>query len=608
MQPLAQLEQMRNDGGSSGEPECHILRLPTELFQIVIDCLSEDEVASTEKNLLSLCLSSKALLIQAKSRLYKFNADWVSAEKKPRRRWACLDWAIQSGRKETVESVMNFTPEVCELHHLSRAIRKKHFEIAWMLLKREPLHTKLKTRTQDSPIFAAVEAGHTQLIDDIIKIQKGLDVSMMDRKGNTVLHHACRHGHLNLVRRFLDEKANPYAPGKSIPAISPLMSAIQCGLPTARYAIIETILASRPSFQHSDREYRDYMWRIARKCNLDDLKLFMRRGFFNQFLNDPPDCSTRLERWLYWFGEAGIYGTEIFRGLLELCPREHFTDILFNEVFAMIPIPKVSGVIGVREVKILIDRFKPTAITDFWPTTHDSLQRAMSHAIRRDEVDLMESLLHFYGLVGQSQDPEFNLRPSKWNMIMYIIEFPHSSGMLKLLLRHGFDVNHVEHGPDGQTTLQRAIKEVQAYEAGIEAIKDMIPMVENINAVDGRERTALHLCVTPQATPQRKAVLDRVMEIANILINNEAKLSARDHEGNTPLHFAASSRHLDPFVQFFLDRGARIDALNHNGETPLRFLMAWGDSPTEETPRDRLWLSDISGDYPGLSMSGLSIN
>lgn len=98
------------------------------------------------------------------------------------------------------------------------------------------------------------------------------------------------------------------------------------------------------------------------------------------------------------------------------------------------------------------------------------------------------------------------------------------------------------------------------------------------------------------------------MEIANILINNEAKLSARDHEVNTPLHFAASSRHLDPFVQLFLDRGARMDALNHNGETPLRFLRAWGDSPTEETLRDRLWLSDISGDYPGLSMSGLSIN
>lgn len=192
MQPIAQPEKMQTDGDCVSKTKCHILRLPTELFLIVIDFLSDDGIASTKKDLLSLCRCSKTLSAQAKWRLYKFNADWVSMGKESQ---ACLDWAIYRDRKDTAESAMNFTPEVCELRHLTRAIREEKFEIAWILLKQETVHIKLKTMTQYSPIFAAFHVGHTELIDYIIEIQD-LDVSMFDENHKTVLHYACEHGFL----------------------------------------------------------------------------------------------------------------------------------------------------------------------------------------------------------------------------------------------------------------------------------------------------------------------------------------------------------------------------------------------------------------------------
>ncbi|CAH0026338.1 unnamed protein product [Clonostachys rhizophaga] len=475
---------------------------------------------------------------------------------------------------------MDFTPEVCELRHLSEAIVKKHFEIAWILLKQEIVHTKLKTRTQDSPIFAAVEVGHTELLDRIIEIQR-LDVSMLDRNDETVLHCACKYGHLNLVERFLNENADPYGAAKPDmePTITPLVSAIECAFPTERYAIIETILASRPNFpQSSHQQYKLYAMYIASNCNLDDLELFMGKEFFKPFLNDPPP-NTQREGWLYWLKRARTYeNAEIFRRLLELCPREHCDDIIFREVFEILTIPRVSGAIGLVVVKMLTDHFQrcPSSINDFWPKTRCSLQSAMTSAIREDDFNLIECLLHFNDLVEKRQDPRDNpKRGSKDGNILSNVGAPCSSEMLNLLLRHGYDVNHgnrhTQRYPYGNTPLQRAIEAFKCDGKGTEVIKDLIPMVDDINAVDYRGRTALHLCVNMWA-PKPKTVVDKLTEIAEILINNKADLSAREFGGNTPLHFAASGRLFDPFVRLYLDRVAVDDAKNDKGTTPLQIL------------------------------------
>ncbi|CAG9941139.1 unnamed protein product [Clonostachys rosea f. rosea IK726] len=574
---------------------------------MVVDCLAEDgmattkKIASTQKTLFSLCRSSKALLPAAKRRLYIFNADRDKNRKKQHdvrkiaRYWACLDWAIHWDRKETVESVMNFTPEVCEPRHLSEAIVKEHFEIAWILLKQEIFHTKLKTRTQDSPIFAAVEAGHTKLVDRIIEVQ-GLDVSMLDRNDQTVLHCACKYGHLNLVEKFLEEKADPY--GAAEPdmdsQITPLVSAIECAFPTERYAIIEAILASRPNFpQSSHQQYKLYAMYIASNGNLDDLELFMGKKFFKPFLNDPPPDIQR-KGWLYWLKRAKMdENAEIFRRLLELCPREHCDDSIFREVFEIITIPRVSGAIGLVVVKMLINHFQcwPSSINDFWPKTRYSLESAMTTAIREDDFNLIECLLHFNDLVEKRQDPRDNpMRGSKDGHILSNVGAPCSSEMLNLLLRHGYDVNHTNEPKYdrwyGRTPLQRAIEAFKRDGKGIEVIKDLIPMVDYINKVDNYNRTALHLCVT-MSSSQADSALDKVLEIAKILIDNGADLRARANYGNTPLHLAAEIHLFEPFVHLFLDRGANKNLKNYLGQTPLCVLRSSGYSPKRAT-LDRL--------------------
>jgi ankyrin repeat protein len=72
-----------------------------------------------------------------------------------------------------------------------------------------------------------------------------------------------------------------------------------------------------------------------------------------------------------------------------------------------------------------------------------------------------------------------------------------------------------------------------------------------------------------------------------------ASIGARDSSGATPLHYAASSGHVD-LVRRLIARGAEVDAANEGGVTPLgnaaindhadvlESLLAEGARPTED--------------------------
>jgi len=84
------------------------------------------------------------------------------------------------------------------------------------------------------------------------------------------------------------------------------------------------------------------------------------------------------------------------------------------------------------------------------------------------------------------------------------------------------------------------------------------------------------------------------MDVAKLLINNGAKVNARECRfAYTPLHRAAEENHLE-MVRFLIKYGADVNAKTNNGQTALHRTARWGNLEVLQALLD-------SGADPGLN-------
>ncbi|ETV76244.1 hypothetical protein H257_09737 [Aphanomyces astaci] len=98
---------------------------------------------------------------------------------------------------------------------------------------------------------------------------------------------------------------------------------------------------------------------------------------------------------------------------------------------------------------------------------------------------------------------------------------------------------------------------------------------EWINAKNNQHESALHLAVQNQEDEGFEAVKTAVW-----LIENDADINAKDHAGNTPLHYAVHEER-DDLVESLLKKGALVTVTNNAGQTPL-------DMADEQSTKDLL--------------------
>ena len=92
-------------------------------------------------------------------------------------------------------------------------------------------------------------------------------------------------------------------------------------------------------------------------------------------------------------------------------------------------------------------------------------------------------------------------------------------------------------------------------------IKEMVQLLENFN-VDIQD-------LIIKRTPLHEAVWYGQFEAVKFLIENGADVSAKDIDGDTPLHVAASSSRLSEIAKFLIEKGADINNKNYKGISPL---------------------------------------
>ena len=76
------------------------------------------------------------------------------------------------------------------------------------------------------------------------------------------------------------------------------------------------------------------------------------------------------------------------------------------------------------------------------------------------------------------------------------------------------------------------------------------------------------------ATPLHLASRSGHVEVAQMLIERGADVSAQDKGGETPLHLASHSGHVE-VAQMLIELGADVSAQNGDGETPLHQALRW---------------------------------
>jgi hypothetical protein len=143
---------------------------------------------------------------------------------------------------------------------------------------------------------------------------------------------------------------------------------------------------------------------------------------------------------------------------------------------------------------------------------------------------------------------------------------------LTWLLDHGEPVDAVDR--EGYTALQRA-----AQHNGLDVIRKLLAHGANIEATDQKGRTALHLVAgmtqVPSTIPPAflQQMLPQSLQTLHLLLDNGAKVNARDHEQRMPVQYALQRQWAEGVAALVLAGG--LDGLSaEEGEKVLKEAKA----------------------------------
>ena len=171
-------------------------------------------------------------------------------------------------------------------------------------------------------------------------------------------------------------------------------------------------------------------------------------------------------------------------------------------------------------------------------------------AIRSCNAKIVEKILEFGVNLNKVED-------AKGQSALRIAIERNNLPIVKLLLKHGADPNHIDKlwsSPIHYTVDSEIIKELLKYGAEVDS-KDSIGM-----------------------TPLMRALAGEKFEIAKIFLDHGANINHCDNDGLTALHEASNTGQLET-IEFLLKHGANVDAIDDEKCTPLHLAARRNNEP-----------------------------
>lgn len=147
------------------------------------------------------------------------------------------------------------------------------------------------------------------------------------------------------------------------------------------------------------------------------------------------------------------------------------------------------------------------------------------------------------------------------------------SGVIRLLLEHGADVNKPANDNRSNTPLHLA-----STHQHIKPVQVLLDHGANINAEDGQGQTPLHRVF------EDNILHENSFSLAQLLVGRGAGVNAHDKDHVTPLHLASYYQKLES-VRFLLDHGANVNAKQSHGKTPLHEVLSKPDADDDDVLR-----------------------
>ncbi|KAJ6177984.1 Mg2+ transporter protein CorA-like/Zinc transport protein ZntB [Penicillium mononematosum] len=256
---------------------------------------------------------------------------------------------------------------------LYQTVRHAHLQAVNLILTKEPNLLDVQIKIGQTAIFAALENDQLEIFDYLF--DKGADITIKDWSGNTPLHYAAQHGHLQAVDRILEKEDGlldlQNHDGKT--AISLALSgntSLHYAAKAGHLQALGRILAREPSLLNSKGEAGQTGLLCAlRHCRMDVARYLIEEGV--DITLAPDDGQTALEvacAWAFYEITSSFQGrTIIVKGsIYSWTERLDDGDSLYDAVLATTAIEAcVPIVFQLLEAEIYFPRFPARAEPHF---------------------------------------------------------------------------------------------------------------------------------------------------------------------------------------------------------------------------------------------------
>ncbi|XP_048257810.1 serine/threonine-protein phosphatase 6 regulatory ankyrin repeat subunit A-like [Haliotis rufescens] len=139
---------------------------------------------------------------------YLLSQDTVNINSRGWRKRTPMMRAAEEGYKEVVELLVSKGADASlvdkrgnNLLHL--ACQRGQMELVKYIVSQDMVDINRRGLKKRSPVMIAAESGHKEVVE--LLVNKGADASLMDKKGNNILHLACQMGHVEVVKYVLSQ-------------------------------------------------------------------------------------------------------------------------------------------------------------------------------------------------------------------------------------------------------------------------------------------------------------------------------------------------------------------------------------------------------------------
>lgn len=600
-------------------------KFPREIFDKVLAEVKEKRSSTAVQDLSSLARTSKSLYHDLNLVLYQLYGD------------KAIDVAVRDGNEEVLIKTRELAPDMGRLDHLATLMERGHSELALKMIHSPTIRSLILSKgLRESPIFEAVKYGHTEIIDRLLDVQP-VGHNVYDGKLYTMLYHAREMGHLQLVRRFLNEGAEALVPTEGEPLDMPvfppnaLAVAIKPRQPgREKHGDIQVVaeLVQNPDLLRNPLQGQRHLGEAVGAGRADIVNLLLQSGA----TIPADDHGVQLLRWAIWGDSLAIIKMFLEQRATtgSKNPLLRLSDIEFLNIHgtALCVAASTNRKNSVKIGQLLLDHGASISETP----RSDPTQTPLSTAVKANNLCFARFLLE----LGAAHHQDSATGPDIYRI--------NSMEMLNLLIDYGLDINMKAR--NGQLPIQNVVgssvpasdnfgrtalhgvmdsylpevempkaKLLLAYGAnpdarcqdGVYALRATISWMDDTEVV--RELADLYLkakttrlgCPLLAYTSTDKQFIKRKDKtgragLADGFRRHRSEYTKRDLmtfielganidepslEGYTPLTTAVTEGRQD-LAQFLIDQHANVNAINDRGQTMLDIvLMTSNDEDVE---------------------------